>query len=95
MATDLGVKVTEEGKYFFISYNTEDAELVSGYLKRMADYGLPVWYDYGIPKGEKWEEIIAEKIYNCEDVIMFISNNLFKKEDSYVKKRVENSKGTY
>lgn len=93
MATDLGVKVTEEGKYFFISYNTEDAELVSSYLKRMADYGLPVWYDDGIPQGEEWEEIIAEKIYNCEDVIMFISNNVFKKEDSYVKKEWKIAKG--
>ena len=86
MATDLGVKVTEEGKYFFISYNTGDAELVSSYLKKMADYGLPVWYDYGIPKGKTWKKIIAKKIRGCEAVIMFISNNLFKKEDSYVEK---------
>ena len=86
MATDLGVKVTEEGKYYFISYNTEDAYLVSRYLKKMAGYGLPVWYDYGIPLGEKWEEIIAEKIKYCESMIMFLSSKLFKKENSYVKK---------
>ena len=85
MATDMGVPVVNEGKYYFISYNTEDAEIVSTHLKKMADYGLPVWYDYGIPQGEEWEMIIAEKIYNCEAVIMFFSANILKKEESYVR----------
>ena len=93
MATDLGVKVTEEGKYFFISYNTGDAELVSSYLKKMADYGLPIWYDYGIPQGDLWQTVIAEKIYNCESVIMFLSSKLFKKENSFVKKEWSIAKG--
>ena len=86
MATDLGVKVVNNGKYYFISYNTEDAQLVSKYLKAMDDAGLPVWYDNGIPRGEKWETIIAEKICGCESMIMFLSSNLFKKENSFVKK---------
>ncbi|MBR5143597.1 MAG: leucine-rich repeat protein, partial [Clostridia bacterium] len=93
MATDLGVKVTEDGKYYFISYNTEDAELVSSYLKKMADYGLPIWYDYGIPQGDLWQTVIAEKIYNCESVIMFLSSKLFKKENSFVKKEWSIAKG--
>ena len=86
MATDLGVKVTTEGKYYFISYNTEDADTVSRYLKSMVDKGLPVWYDYGILVGDEWEATIAEKICGCEAVIMFLSNNVFKKEKSFVKK---------
>ncbi len=86
MATDLGVKVTTEGKYYFISYNTEDAPLVSKYLKAMDDAGLPVWYDYGIDVGDRWEEVIAEKILGCEAVIMFISSNIFKKKESFVHK---------
>ena len=93
MATDLGVKVTEEGKYYFISYNTEDAEIVSHYLKMMTSRGLPVWYDYGIPQGEYWKEVIAEKIYNCEAMIMFLSSKLFKKENSFVKKEWNIAKG--
>ena len=86
MATNLGVPVVNSGKYYFISYNTEDADIVSRYLKSMVDKGLPVWYDYGIPQGGEWEEIIAEKIRDCESVIMFISSKLFKKEKSFVKK---------
>ena len=86
MATDLGVKVTTEGKYYFISYNTEDKLLVSKYLKAMDDAGMPVWYDYGIDVGDRWEEVIAEKILGCEAVIMFISSNIFKKKESFVHK---------
>lgn len=86
MATNLGIPVVEEGKYYFISYNTEDAQLVSRYLKELYNNGLPMWYDYGIPRGTKWQEIIAEKIHGCEAVIMFISSNIFKKEESFVHK---------
>ena len=85
MATNLGVPVVNSGKYYFISYNTEDAELVSRYLKSMVDKGLPIWYDNGIIPGDEWEEVIASKIYGCEAVIMFFSANIFKKEESYVR----------
>ena len=84
MATDLGVPVVTEGKYYFISYNSEDADRVSQYLKAMTDNGLPVWYDNAVIKGDQWEEVIGEKIYDCEAVIMFFSANIFRKEESFV-----------
>ena len=86
MATDLGVKVTTEGKYYFISYNTEDADTVSRYVHALDRKGLPMWYDKGILVGDEWKEVIAEKIRGCEAVIMFLSNNVFKKEKSFVHK---------
>lgn len=86
MARDLGVKVTENGKYYFISYNNEDSNLVSHYLKNMDLKGLPVWYDYGIDVGDHWEEIIASKIDNSEAVIMFLSREIFNKKESFVHK---------
>ena len=86
MATDLGVKVTTEGKYYFISYNTEDADIVSRYVHALDRKGLPMWYDKGILVGVEWKKVIAEKIRGCEAVIMFISSNIFKKKESYVYK---------
>ena len=86
MAGNLGVKVTENGKYYFISYNTEDQDLISKYVKRMDEMGIPVWYDFGLKVGKKWEIEIAEHIKNCEAVILFVSKNIFLKEKSYVNK---------
>lgn len=84
MARYLGVDVTDNEKFYFVSYNTEDQEVVSKYVKRMGELSLPIWYDYGLKVGKKWETEIAEHIKNCEAVILFVSRNIFKKQKSYV-----------
>lgn len=86
MSGDLGVEVVKEGKYYFISYNTEDMSEVSKYVNVLASKGLPIWYDYGIQVGNQWEETIAEKIIGSEAVILFISRNIFLKDKSFVHK---------
>lgn len=86
MSGYLGVEVVNEGKYYFISYNTEDMSEVANYVKVLAEKGLPIWYDYGIQVGNQWEETIAEKIIGSEAVILFISRNIFSKEKSFVHK---------
>lgn len=86
MSGYLGVEVVKEGKYYFISYNTEDMSEVSKYVNVLASKGLPIWYDYGIQVGNQWEETIAEKIIGSEAVILFISRNIFLKDKSFVHK---------
>ena len=86
MSGYLGVDVVNEGKYYFISYNTEDMSEVSKYVNVLASKGLPIWYDYGIQVGNDWEETIAEKIIGSEAVILFLSRNIFSKEKSFVHK---------
>ena len=89
MARYLGVDVTNKSEYFFISYNSEDADRVSQYLMAMSEKGLPMWYDYGIEVGDKWSSIIADKIANSKAVIMFLSRQIFGKEESFVHKEWE------
>ena len=86
MARDLGVKVTESGKFYFISYNSEDQDRVSEYVKELDCMGVPMWYDKGLHVGNKWENEISERIATCEAVIMFITKEIFKKDKSYVHK---------
>lgn len=84
MARYLGVEVSTSKDYYFISYNSNDTTAVSEYVKLMTDWKLPIWYDYGLTVGAKWEAELAERIRGCKAVVMFISKNVFKKEDSYV-----------
>jgi len=95
MAGYLGVDVVKDGKYYFISYNTEDMDRVGEYVKALAGKGLPIWYDYGIEVGSKWEGTIAKRIHDSEAVVIFLSRNIFMKEQSFVHKEFEMARDFY
>lgn len=80
----LGFEPSCEKPYYFVSYNSEDDFRVSPIGKALVRRGISLWYDYGIPYDEKWEEIIAEKIYNCESVLLFYTKGIVEKDRSYV-----------
>lgn len=89
MARNLGVSYTENKPYYFISYNSEDEIQVAAFARELEKFGIPMWYDHGIKLGTEWENEIAERIDTCEAVIMFLSKNIFVKENSYVHKEFE------
>ena len=89
MARSLGISYTEQEPFYFISYNSEDEERVSAFARKLELLGVPMWYDRGIKVGAEWEIEIAERIENCSAVIMFLSKNIFLKENSYVHKEYE------
>lgn len=84
MARDLGVPINESGDYYFISYNSDDADRVSIIVKQLHEYHFPMWYDKGISYGEEWEAVISEKICNCQAMVLFLTKNTFLKNKSYV-----------
>lgn len=86
MARDLGIVPVSDGKFYFISYNSEDADRVSEYVNEIVDQGLRIWYDRGIKTGMLWEEEITQKIADSKAIIMFITNQIFIKDQSYVYK---------
>ncbi len=92
MARDLGINVTTEKPFYFISYNSEDEKRVALYAQMLEMYGLPIWSDCGIDFGDKFERVISERIDECECVIMFLSSKIFQKESSYVHKEYELAK---
>ena len=84
MARDLKISTTENQPYYFISYNSDDSEIVKEYVKELEKRGVPMWYDGGMRLSDQWEEKLMDKIRSCEAIIMFLSKNLLAKEDSYV-----------
>lgn len=84
MSRDLGIPITEEGNYYFISYNTEDSIRISPIVQQLHLYHLPMWYDKGIHYGSIWEESIANHIAGCTAVILFFTKQILEKKESYV-----------
>ena len=86
MACDLGFRPSNNTNYFFLSYNTEDADRVREIALQLSQAGIELWYDKAIEYGEKWERTIAEKIHSSQAVILFFSRGILHKVDSYVEK---------
>lgn len=89
MSRNLGVPYTDKQPYYFVSYNAEDEAIVSKYAAALSEFNFHIWYDNGIKIGKKWEVEIVEKMEKSQAVIMFISKNIFLKEQSYVYKEFE------
>lgn len=89
MATDFGFLPVTSGKHYFISYNTEDTDRVRPVAQALYRAGVPLWYDYGLEYGKEWERQIAHSIHSAKAVIMFVTNNVFKKERSYARKEYD------
>ena len=71
--------------YYFVSYNNGDHQRVGAIAKKLMDAGVPLWYDYGIEYGADWEETIAERIDKCKGVLLFYTDGILRKKDSFVK----------
>ena len=78
----------DQGDYYFISYNSEDTERTAE-ICRTLHKSIPLWYDYGIPYDSEWETVINKRIRTCRKVILFYTNGILKKKDSFVIKEYE------
>ena len=83
MSEYLGFTPTNEKDYFFLSYNNDDSKRVGDIAAALAAH-IPIWYDYGIPYGEKWEEEISVKISDSRAVLLFFTRSILFKEESWV-----------
>ena len=74
-----------------ISYNTEDQTRISKITKALRTHDVNIWYDNGIHKisNEEWQEQIAIHIRDAEVVFFFITQGIFDKGNSFVKKEYE------
>lgn len=90
MAGDFGFEPTKaERDYYFISYNSADQDRVAPIVRKLNEYGLPIWYDKGIPSATDWDEYIADKIEKCSEVILFMSKEVLAKKGTYVRLEYE------
>ena len=79
MSSNFGFEAVTDPGYYFISYNTEDLDRVSTICNYLYKFGIPIWYDYGIPHDSNWEGVLAERIDHCQEAIFFITKGIFDK----------------
>ena len=91
MAGYLGFEATDKKPYIFISYNTEDQARLTKIAKALLKHQINIWYDNGIHKisNEEWQEQIAIHIREAEIVFFFLTQGIFEKKNSFVKKEYD------
>lgn len=62
-----------EAGYVFVSYRHADLRRIAPTLCVMASWGVPLWYDRGIPGGAEWDAFIEKRIELCDRVVLFVS----------------------
>lgn len=83
-----------EGSSFFASYNSLDWQRIAPIARGLMSMGYPVWYDMGLQAGtKKWREQISLHIDSAYAVILFVTNGIFAREESYVINEYEEAKG--
>lgn len=61
------------GRYAFICYAHEDADVVYPILIWLRDQGLNIWFDEGISPGQQWRDELATAIDGCAIFVVFLS----------------------
>lgn len=92
MSCYLGFEPTDRAGFYFISYNTEDAERISPLVTALSRADVPLWYDYGIEYGDSWAPQINEKLSKSQAVLLFFTKGILQKANSYVKKEYKMAK---
>jgi len=91
MAGYLGFEATDTKPYIFISYNTQDQARLTRIAKALLKHQVNIWYDNGIHRisDEEWQEQIAIHIREAEIVFFFLTQGIFEKKNSFVKKEYD------
>lgn len=70
------IRICEDLKdYVFISYSSVDYKSVYCDLLEMNRRRIRFWFDKGTRAGKSWNEIVAERIKNCDCVVFYLSQS--------------------
>ncbi|MEZ7892435.1 MAG: HEAT repeat domain-containing protein [Candidatus Wallbacteria bacterium] len=61
--------------FIFISYSRKDCAEVYRLLSILSGADYDYWYDVGIKTGVDWDNELKNKIINCSEVFLFVSEN--------------------
>ena len=67
--------------YVFMSYSHLDRTIAGEFLAFLQFHGVRVWYDAGIPVGDNWRNVIADKLEHASAVILLCSKNSTASDD--------------
>ncbi len=62
-----------DAPYVFVCYAHDDAEAVHEDIVWLAEHGVNVWYDEGIPAGTNWRAQIGDALEGAQQVIFYAS----------------------
>lgn len=65
----------DDQPYIFISYAHRDKDRVQEILQVLHSNGFRFWYDMGLKSGVEWAEELGEKIDQCEQFMVLITEN--------------------
>ena len=83
---NLGFQAVVDGEFYFVSYNSNDCDRIAPYAKQIDGMGIPLWYDKGLVYGERWEEEIGLRIAASRGFVLFFTEGILAKKESYVEK---------
>lgn len=62
----------------FISYSSEDRQLVDDLVKILTDGGQEVWIDDSIRTGQQWKQALRQAIHKSDGIVLCLSPNWLK-----------------
>lgn len=84
MASYFGFPASDSQEYYMISYSNDDAKRIAPIANAMNEKGVELWYDDGIKGGEEWKAKIFGKIRGCKAVILFVTQALIERKETFV-----------
>lgn len=79
-------EVNENTPFLFVSYSRKDIDQVQEVLQILRHNHFRFWYDMGLKSGAEWAEALGEKIEQCSQFMVIISENSM--ESKYVRKEI-------
>lgn len=60
-------------RYAFVSYSRQDRGYVESLASHLTDAGVQLWFDYEVVTGDRFEQVIRDKIDNCGAFILVMT----------------------
>lgn len=72
--------------FIFVSYSRQDMQEVQSILRILRNNQFRFWYDMGLKSGTEWAEELGEKIDQCDQFLVLISDHSV--NSKYVRKEI-------
>ena len=79
-------EVNDNTPFLFVSYSRKDIEEVQEIMEILRRNHFRFWYDMGLRSGAEWAEALGEKIEQCSQFMVIVTENSM--QSKYVRKEI-------
>ena len=79
-------EVNDNTPFLFVSYSRKDIEEVQKIMEILRRNHFRFWYDMGLKSGAEWAEALGEKIEQCSQFMVIVTENSM--QSKYVRKEI-------